>query len=231
MTDAPLESIEVRAAPVLVHLTGNLSAGAGKARFVAPFDGEVVGVTVATGGGPVGDDLIFDVNVAGVTVYTTQANRPTVASGGTASGATSVPDSGQFDRGDVLTVDVDQIGDVGVNEEQTITRTATGGDVDITFDGQTAVAVPVVAATTAADIETALEGLSNIAPADVGVTGPAGGPFVVEFTGVYAATDVPEIIIDDTNATGGTVVVATTTPGVENTPGSDAWLFLFLARR
>lgn len=100
-----------------------------------------------------------------------------------------------------------------VAEVQTITRTATGGNVDITFDGETAAGVAVVAATTAAQIQAALETLSNINPGDVAVTGADGGPFVVTFGGQYLGEDVPAIVIDDTNATGGTVVVAQTTAG------------------
>lgn len=98
-------------------------------------------------------------------------------------------------------------------EVQTITRTATGGTVAISFDGETALAVPVVAATTAADVRAALETLSNIDPGDVVVTGAVGGPFVITFGGKYLGENVPLIDVDDTNATGGTVLLAQTTQG------------------
>lgn len=108
------------------------------------------------------------------------------------------------------------------NEVQTITRTATGGTVDITFDGEKITALAVVAATTAAQIKAALEGLSNINVGDVAVTGAAGGPFVVTFSGRYAGIDVPALVIDQTNATGGTVTVAgTTAGGSTSTVGAD----------
>lgn len=99
------------------------------------------------------------------------------------------------------------------NEVQTVTRTATGGTVDITFDGETAAGVPVVAATTAAEVRAALETLSNIDPGDVAVTGGAGGPFVITFGGQYAGLNVPAIVVDDTDATGGDVTIAQTTAG------------------
>lgn len=98
-------------------------------------------------------------------------------------------------------------------EVQTITRTATGGTVTFTFDGETTAATAVVAATTAAQVQAALETLSNINPGDVVVTGVAGGPFVITFGGQYLGDNVPAIAIDQTNATGGTVTIAQTTAG------------------
>lgn len=102
-----------------------------------------------------------------------------------------------------------------LSEIQTITRTATGGTVAITWDGNPTVPVDtaVVAATTAAQIKAALETMGDIDVGDVTVTGVAGGPFVVTFGGRYAGLDVPPIVIDATNATGGTVTVAQTTAG------------------
>ncbi len=82
-----------------------------------------------------------------------------------------------------------QITAVNNNEQQTVTITnATGGTFTLTFSGQTTAAIAYNAA--AAAVQTALENLSNIAPGDVVVTGSAGGPWTVEFQGVYAATDV-----------------------------------------
>ena len=40
-------------------------------------------------------------------------------------------------------------------------------------------------------------GLNNIGPGDVAVTGPAGGPYDVEFRGAFAGTAVSEIQILD----------------------------------
>lgn len=100
-------------------------------------------------------------------------------------------------------------------EVQTITRTATGGTVAITWDGNPTAPVDtaVVAATTAAQIKAALLTMGDLDEGDVTVTGSAGGPFVVTFGGRYVGTDVPPIVIDATNATGGTVTVAQTTAG------------------
>lgn len=100
------------------------------------------------------------------------------------------------------------------NEVQTITRTATGGTVDGTFDGDAVAGVAIVGATTAAQVQEFLEDFDGIDPGDVDVEGAAGGPFVIEFVGKFAGRDdVPLLAIDDDDATGGTVLVARTTPG------------------
>ncbi len=69
-------------------------------------------------------------------------------------------------------------------------ESADGGGVDITFDGQTAVNVNI-AGITASTLQTVLEGLANIDVGDVSVTGS--NSFFIEFTGIYADMDVPQI--------------------------------------
>ena len=89
------------------------------------------------------------------------------------------------------------------NERQVLTRvhTASGGTFRITFDGQQTGTIAWNAS--AATVETALEALSNLAPADVAVSGSAGGPWTVDFAGVYAGLDVPLMTIDAASLTGG----------------------------
>lgn len=106
------------------------------------------------------------------------------------------------------------------NEVVVITRTATGGDVDIALDGEVNAGVSIVAATTAAQVLAALEALSNVNPGDVTVTGVAGGPYTVTFVaGPYAGINAPDLAIDDTNATGGTVLAEVTAGGVSSPAG------------
>lgn len=116
------------------------------------------------------------------------------------------------------------------NEVAVITRTATGGTVEITLDGETNAGVSIVAATTAADVLAALEALSNVNAGDVTVTGDAGGPFTVTFVdGPYAGADAPDLTIDDTNATGGTVTVAITDGGSAASNGLETCAGLLFA--
>lgn len=89
--------------------SGTMTAAAGKMRWVAPCDGEIVGVTAAVLTAPTGATLIVDVNKGGTTIFTTQGNRPTIAISGTST-AVKTPDVTSFSAGDVFTVDVDQIG-------------------------------------------------------------------------------------------------------------------------
>lgn len=103
------------------------------------------------------------------------------------------------------------------DEVQTLTEGGSGlTSYTITFSGQTTASIDDDA--TAAQVQTALEALSNINPGDVTVTGGplASGPFTVTFGGQYANTDVPAMTTTPTGGTG-TVVVATSTAG-----GADA---------
>lgn len=104
-------------------------------------------------------------------------------------------------------------GVLGLNEKQTVTIDATGGDFTITYAGQETGAIAFDAAAQA--VEDALVALSNIALGDVDVT-KVGAVYTIEFTGLLARTNVAEVTTDDSGLTGGasTAVVATTVAGV-----------------
>ncbi len=104
----------------------------------------------------------------------------------------------------------------------TITGTPTGGTFTLTFSGATTSTIAYNA--TAATVQTALNGLSNIDPGDVAVTGGPGPgtPWVVTFGGAYAGVDVPTMTGSAVGLTGGTtpaVNVAVTTPGSSTMTG------------
>lgn len=102
-------------------------------------------------------------------------------------------------------------------QQVAITGGPTGGSFTLTLDGQTTGAIAYNA--TAAQVQTALEALSNIDPGDVTVTG---GPLpdtavTVTFGGQYANTNVPQMTATS-SLTGGTtpaVTVTTTQEGGE----------------
>ena len=85
--------------------------------WIAPAACTVSRVTVDCGqrggnGGPVTDN-IWDLNKGGVTMYTTQANRPTIATaggGGQAQVVAALPDITAIAQNDRITVDTDQMG-------------------------------------------------------------------------------------------------------------------------
>lgn len=70
----------------------------------------IMSVRSAVGTAPTGQSLICDVNKNGTTIFTTQANRPTIAAAGTTSGKITNMDVTTLADGDYLSVDVDQVG-------------------------------------------------------------------------------------------------------------------------
>lgn len=104
--------------------------------------------------------------------------------------------------------------DAAANETQTLTRTSTGGTITLTFDGETTGTIPATAAGfTAAAVQAALDALDNVDSGDIVVSGSAGGPLTLTYGGQYAETDVSTVVVDNTSATGGTIVAAVGTPG------------------
>ena len=114
-------------------------------------------------------------------------------------------------------------GTAGVNEEQTITGTATSGTFTLSYGGETTGVLDWN--DTAGDIETALELLTGIDDVTV-----AGGPLgtagvTVTFDGALVEeTDVALLTVNDIDLAGGTVSVAETTTGraVQGVLGSEA---------
>lgn len=101
------------------------------------------------------------------------------------------------------------------DEEQQIAEsgTVTAGTFTITYSAQTTAAIAFDA--TAAQIQTALEALSNLAPGDVVVSGGPiqTTPVIIIFQGTLKGTNVTQITVDSTGLTGGTYVPSTITAG------------------
>jgi hypothetical protein len=98
-----------------------------------------------------------------------------------------------------------------VNEKQTITigGGATGGTFPLAFNGSDP--IPELGRnSTASLVKAALQSLSTIGSGGVSVTGPTGGPWVVEFTGPLAGADQPLITTSAANLTGGTPTAGVT---------------------
>ena len=122
---------------------------------------------------------------------------------------TSTEDAGGF------TVDVTTLtaGDPGHNEIQRVSIPAatSGGTFTLSFSGQTTAAIAYDAA--AADVQSALELLSNVNIGDAVVTG-ASPTWYVEFEGAYANVNVPALTGDGTSLTGAaSLTIDTTTEG------------------
>lgn len=89
---------------------GGLTVTSGVRRIAFPFPATLLGVTAAVNTAPTGTPVIVDVNRNGSTVFTTQANRPTIPVGANATSVSATPNVVSFATGDYLTVDVDQVG-------------------------------------------------------------------------------------------------------------------------
>lgn len=103
---------------------------------------------------------------------------------------------------------------LGADEVQTVTlANATGGTFTLTFGGQTTAAQAFNE--TAANLQTALTGLSSIGAGNATVSGVDGGPYTVTFTGTLA--NAPQALITANGAsltgTGPTITVAEATLG------------------
>lgn len=93
------------------YVAGAQTVGANKALyFQTPAKAIIDEVRIHLGTAPTGATFIVDVNDDGVTIFTTQANRPTIAISGT-DATSGVADGGvAVAKNSVLTIDVDQIG-------------------------------------------------------------------------------------------------------------------------
>jgi hypothetical protein len=98
---------------------GDLTVAAGKGRLKVPMAITIVDVTATCNTAPTGAAALFDVNKGGTTIFSTQGNRPTVAAG-SQDGAAATPDVTAVAAGDVLTVDIDQIGSSTVGADATV---------------------------------------------------------------------------------------------------------------
>lgn len=134
-------------------------------------------------------------------------------------GVTKAIAGGTIVAGDEVTID-SNAAFVGVltgnTKAQTLTRTSTGGTITVSVDGETTVTIPASAAGfTAAALQAALRGLSNVGT-EVSVSGSDGGPLII-------LGEIPDVTVDNTSATGGTITTAVTTPDTVPDQGARVW--------
>lgn len=90
-------------------LPSTLFVVTGQGRYYFPAAAAITSVTASVGTAPTGASVICDVNKNGNSIFSTQANRPTISATGFVSSA-AIPDVTAYAQGDYLTVDVDQVG-------------------------------------------------------------------------------------------------------------------------
>ena len=97
-----------------------LTTGTNKARVTVPYVGTILKAYASSGTGPQGADDIFDIYRNGVSIWNiTQSNRLKILSGQT-YGTQSSFDITSIAEGDILSIDVDQVG-----------STTPGGDISV----------------------------------------------------------------------------------------------------
>ena len=89
--------------------TSPLAVGTGATRFYNDTGSTltIASVRASVETAPSGGSVVIDVNKNGTTIFTTQANRPTIATTALTSGKVTAIDVTSFADGDYLTVDID----------------------------------------------------------------------------------------------------------------------------
>jgi hypothetical protein len=100
---------EQRPRTAVFKVSGTLSIGVGVTRLYNDTGSTwtIIAVRASVETPPSGGSVVVDVNKNGITIFTTQANRPTVTTLGTTSGKVTNADITSVADGDYLTIDVD----------------------------------------------------------------------------------------------------------------------------
>lgn len=102
-----------------MSIPGTLAVGIGVQPFLTTRSLKIVRCRAACATAPTGQDIIFDINRNGSTIFTNQAYRPRIVAGSTL-GAVTVPDIVAIEPGDIITVDVDQVGSAIIGANATL---------------------------------------------------------------------------------------------------------------
>lgn len=112
-----------RVAVVLPYSCGGvLTTGAGTFRLYNDSGNSwtIHNVRASVGTAPTGASVIIDINVDGTTIFSTQANRPTIAVSTNTSGLVSNMNTTTVANGSYMTVDIDQIGSTVAGSDLTV---------------------------------------------------------------------------------------------------------------
>lgn len=104
-------------APLAMSIRGILAVGVGVIPLPMPVTRRIVNVRAAVGTAPTGSSIIFDVKANGISIFTGQ---PLAIAAGQTLSPVIVPTDDTILAGDVLTVDVVQIGSAFAGANATI---------------------------------------------------------------------------------------------------------------
>lgn len=117
-TNIPLPAAS-RTYTFLLGIAGAVTTGANKARMVIEKNGTISKAFISAKVGPVGADLITDINLGGSTIWSTQTNRLKLTAD-TVTGSTTTFNTTAVVEGQLVTIDVDQVGSTVAGEEITV---------------------------------------------------------------------------------------------------------------
>lgn len=89
---------------------GTLTTKTGTLRWYPPFNITISDVTASVGTQPTDASILVDVNKNGTTIFTTQSNRPTIASASNFDKSGAPDTTALTGDTDYITVDIDQVG-------------------------------------------------------------------------------------------------------------------------
>lgn len=113
VTDNGSSTLDVGLIPVRIEdRSATLTTGSGAQPVPWIGTAEIESVRATVGTSPTGsDEVIVDVNVNGSTLWTAQGNQPAITPAGTDSGLVFPEQNAILSDGDIITVDIDQVGD------------------------------------------------------------------------------------------------------------------------
>jgi hypothetical protein len=98
---------------------GELEVTTGTHRLYFPEERTISHVLASVGVAPTGADIIVDIHMNGTTIFSTQANRPTIAASAFVD-ASAIPNTLVIPAGNYLTVDIDQVGSTVIGSDLTV---------------------------------------------------------------------------------------------------------------
>ena len=116
-TDPPAGIAE----PIIFSMDDVLVTKIGQARFYPPYDIIITDVRISVGTAPTGATIEVDVNKNGTTIFTTQSNRPIIATSGFFD-LSGTPDITAYTADtDYISVDIDQVGSTIAGKDLVVT--------------------------------------------------------------------------------------------------------------
>ncbi|MCW2989066.1 MAG: hypothetical protein JWM24_2004 [Solirubrobacterales bacterium] len=186
--------------------TANLTAGSATLTSVATTSREfAVGQTVTGAGIPAATRI----TALGINEQKLTLSKPVTASGTTVALTAPTP------AANVPNNEVQSIAIGGAPTGGTFTLQVLPPPPDFVSVEATPKTGPIPFNASAAEVQSSLQALSTVGPGNAAVSGPAGGPYAVEFKGTrYADTNLGSLLADAAGLTpSGTVTVTTTVQG------------------